>query len=114
MVLYFFFAIGFSITNSLVYLHVFHWFRKLVSGVTDVQFESDKPIGFRQETIGGLVRCHTCMGFWVGILLSWGYGGFINEYMDLMYPVNILCDGLLLSSNNFFLWLVARKLGAEE
>ena len=114
MVLLLFLAIGFSITNTVAYLHVFHWLRYAISGVSDVEFEMLKTPGFRKRFIGRLVRCHACLGFWIGILLSFGYGGFINEYMDLTYPVTMVCDGFLLAGNNFFLWLVARRLGAEE
>jgi hypothetical protein len=118
MSLFIFLIVGFSITNALVFLHVFHWFRTLVSGVTDKRFEravsNEKLKGFRNGFLGRLIRCHACMGFWVGVSLSLGYGGFISKYMDLSSLTDVIGDGLLLSGSNFVAWVVLRKLGAEE
>ena len=118
MRLFFFILVGFSITNTLVFLHVFHWMRSLVSGLTDMEFSEAVSrrwlTGFRQAYLGRLVRCHACMGFWVGVSLSLIGWGPISEYMDLLFPLDVIGDGFLLSGSNFFAWLVLRKLGAEE
>jgi len=129
MSLFLFLLIGFSVTNALTFLHVFLWFRTLVSGVSDKKFEhivsrdNDDTVPysvlkrftlFRYEYLGRLVRCHACMGFWVGVCLSLLQGGFITEYMQCAYDLFFLWDGFLLSGSNFFIWLIARKLGAEE
>jgi len=113
-----FLLVGFSVTHTLVFLHVFHGFRSLVSGLTDREFDNRAIrrglMGFRQEYLGRLVRCHACMGFWIGVSLSAGYGGFISGYMDLPFLHDVVWDGFLLSLSNFILWLVLRRLGAEE
>lgn len=118
MTLVVFLVVGFAITNTLVFLHVFHWFRVLVSGTTDLQFEviahRGELSGFRQKYLGRLIRCHACMGFWLGVSLSLMHGGFINRYMDLFFPADVLGDGFMLSGFNFCLWAVLRKLGVEE
>lgn len=111
-------AIGFSVTNTLAYLHVFHWLRSLVSGLTDREFNARVLRrglqGFRQEYLGRLVRCHACLGFWVGVSLSLIGLGSISEYVDLSFPLDVVGDGFLVSGTNFFVWLVLRRLGAEE
>jgi hypothetical protein len=113
-----FLAVGFSITNTLVFLHVFHWLRVLISGLTDREFQNRTMRrglqGFRQEYLGRLVRCHACAGFWVGVSLSLIGAGSISEYMDLSFPLDVVGDGFLLSVSNFGFWLVLRRLGAEE
>jgi len=119
MALLIFLFVGFSITNAITFLHVSHWFRILVSGFDDDDFreysKQGKIEGFREEYLGRLVRCHACMGFWVGCFLSWYCGGFIDEYMTIRaIPDAIIADGLMLSFFNFFTWLIFRKLGAEE
>jgi len=118
MTLFVFLAVGFAITNTLVFLHVFHWLRVLVSGITDKRFyraaSNDKLNGFRNGYVGRLVRCHACTGFWLGVSLSLVYGGFISRYMDLSFPGDVLADGFMLSGSNFCVWVVLRKLGAEE
>lgn len=98
----------------LVFLHIFHWFRKLTSGITDEEFRNKKLEGFREEFIGRLVRCHTCMGFWVGVFLSLFYESISAQYIEFPSLSYVIFDGILLSGNNFFVWLIARKLGAEE
>jgi hypothetical protein len=116
-----FLAVGFSITHTVVFLHIFHWFRILISGMDDYVFNHrihgayDHLHGFRQRYLGRLVRCHACMGFWIGVVLSILYGGFITKYMSSgLIWIDVICDGFLLSGFNFFIWLVFRKLGAEE
>lgn len=112
-----FFCVGFSATNILVFLHVCHWLRELVSGLSDEGFRLKCKVGglsVREAYLGRLMRCHACMGFWVGVSLSALYGGFITEYMVLSFPADVIGDGLLLSFFNFLLWVVLRKLGAED
>lgn len=112
-------VVGFSITNSIVFLHIFSWFRRLVSGMSDSSFlQQSRTLslrGFRAAWLGRLVRCHACMGFWVGAFLSAVCGGFINEYMEFGFPYSQhVADGLFLSGTNFMVWVALRKLGAEE
>lgn len=118
MSLLLFLLIGFSITNALVFLHAFHWLRIFISGMTDWVFslaiKKRMLHGFRNAYLGRFVRCHACMGFWVGVSLSLLAGGFINKYMGLSFIEVVIGDGFLLSGSNFFIWLVLRKLGAEE
>jgi len=122
MALLFFLLVRFSITNAIVFLHVFHWFRKLVSGLTDRQFylatafkQGQRLDGFREAYLGRLVRCHACMGFWVGLLLSVLYKGFICRYLDFLSVYDtVIADGFLLSGFNFCVWVVLRKLEAES
>jgi hypothetical protein len=114
-----FLFIGYSITNAVVFLHVFHWFRRLVSGVSDYEFktlaQNKKLSGVRQTALGRLVRCHACAGFWIGVSLSFLVGGFIPEYMETVNEIVALSlDGFLLSGFNLFAWLIFRKLGVEE
>jgi len=113
-----FVLIGFSITNAVVFLHVFAWLRSVISGLSDNEFEfaSHKGTleGFRQKVLGRLFRCHACTGFWVGGFLSASLGGFISEYVELSFTFDVVGSGLLLSCTNFIIWVVLRKLGAEE
>jgi hypothetical protein len=118
MKLLLFLAIGFSITNAMSFLHVSSWLRKAVSGLTDLQFsikaEQNELSGLRQAWLGRLVRCHACLGFWVGGFLSVLFQGFISEYMEVSFAGSVILDGFLLSGFNFVLWVVLRKLGAGE
>lgn len=114
-----FLAVGFSIVNAITFLHVFHWFRRLVSGATDRMFRevaaSGEPLSLRMATVGRLVRCHACTGFWVGVLLSWVYGGFIVAYVgSLSRFESMVADGFLLSGFSLAAWVILRRLGAEE
>lgn len=116
-----FLVVGFGATHALVFLHVFHWLRRLVSGISDREFsraarwrQGKRLRGFRQEYLGRLVRCHACTGFWVGVSLSLFHGSFISEYMVLPFPADVMGDGIVLSCFSFCLWVVLRKLGAEE
>ena len=118
MRLFVFVMVGFAITNSLVFLHIFEWFRRVVSGMSDAGFNTlvhHKAVsGFRLGFLGRLVRCHACMGFWVGFCLSLYFGGFIPRYMEIAYPYDVLADSFFLSGTNFVLWIILRKLGAAE
>lgn len=115
-----FLLVGFAITNMLVFLHVGHWFRKLVSGLTDTEFftmmcnPTPRLTTFRHVWLGRLVRCHACMGFWVGLGMSLVCGPNAYFCVDCgLYYADAVGDGLLVSGSNFIVWLVCRKLGAE-
>ena len=118
----FFLLVGFSITNSIVFLHVFSWFRKLVSGLDDKQFHlaverkrGQRLEGFRETYLGRMVRCHSCMGFWVGLVLSITYKGFICRYVDFLFLYDtVIADAFLLSGFNFCAWVILQKLGTEN
>jgi len=119
MTLFIFFVVGFAITNTIVFLHVFSGVRRFFSGVQDYKFHimarTNTLKGFRLGVLGRFVHCHTCMGAWVGAFLSIVHGGFISEYMCFGVPwVVHIFDGFFLSGANFFAWLILRKLGAEE
>ena len=116
-----FVLVGFSITNAIVFLHMFEWLRQLACGLDDFGFRKAifrnrvKPCGFRVTFIGRLFHCHACMGFWVGVLLSVAYGGFILDHIDsISLYESVALDGFLLSGTNFIAWVILRKLGAEE
>ncbi len=119
IVILFFLAVGFSITNAVVFLHVFSWLRKLVCGLSDKEFHKlahgGMLSGFRGGFLGRLFHCHACMGFWIGVLLSLRLGGIIVEHVSAISQLEgIVADGFLLSGFNFCLWVVFRKLGVEE
>lgn len=118
MTLFLFLFVGFSVTNAIVFLHVFAWFRKLVSGVSDADFRTlafERRLSLRGATVGRLVRCHACTGFWVGGLLSLSHGGFIVDYIEALPGwEGAIADGFLVSGGNFVLWVFLRHLGAEE
>jgi len=119
-----FIFVGFGITNAIVYLSVSEWLRKIISGISDEEFKSmlllqrfkrDNTYSFRRRWFGKIVRCHACCGFWVGIFLS--YLGYRDIFESVPRWVEIeidICGGFLLSCSNFLIWLIARKLGAEE
>jgi len=114
----FFILIGFAITNAFVFLHVFHWFRELISGLSDFDFyhlaQKEELVGFRHAYLGRLVRCHACFGFWVGAFLSFFSNGVINKYIDIPLCLSVIGDGLILSACCFVLWLMLKNLGAED
>lgn len=109
--------IGFGITNALAYLSIFSFYRKIASGISDADFERKSRDGllpgFRARWIGGLVRCHACTGFWVGVFLAYVTGADILMTCGHMIT-RCIAGGFFLSCTSFFMWLVARKLGAEE
>ena len=112
-----FVAIGFAAANALVFLHVFAWLRRLVSGVSDTEFDEaareGRLKGFRRAWLGRLVRCHACMGFWIGVGISAWWGGLSDEYLQFLGVIGTLAaDGLLLSGACFGIWVVLRRLGA--
>ena len=113
-----FFLVGFSITNSIVFLHVFSWFRNLISGMNDNEFQvkagSKLLKGFREEYLGRVVRCHACMGFWVGVFLSVSFGGVISKYVIMCEFLSYVFDGFSLSGFNFLIWVLLRRLDVED
>ena len=108
--IHFFTLTEFGITNVICYLHVCHWLRKLVSGVSDTEFYNsinNKQVlqrfpvwqQYRIRSAGRLFRCCSCMGFYIGSLLAYFYS----------YP-NPLLWGLASSGFNFIVWaLIAEK-----
>ncbi|MCP4598999.1 MAG: DUF1360 domain-containing protein [Proteobacteria bacterium] len=118
MSLYLFFVAGFAITNAVVFLHIGHCFRRLVSGLSDENFYSKAEAslsGFRQIYLGRLVRCHACFGFWIGVALSVLLGGIAAHQVDLSHWwLGSILDGAMLSGFNFAVWILLKKLGAEE
>ncbi len=117
-----FLSVGFAITNALAFLHVGRGFRRVVSGISDddfllrLEYMSPGPLmGFRQSFLGKLVRCHACLGFWIGAILSLLLWGVTTEYLEApSKPVCAIADGFLLSGFNFVLWVCLKKLGVEE
>jgi hypothetical protein len=111
-------SVGFSVSHAIVYLHVFHWLRRLVSGVDDKSFHnrlSLNGVGIRIGFFGRLFRCHACMGFWVGVFLYSFNGNPIVEEMILHGPIfESVSFGFLQLGFNSFVWLILRRLGAEE
>ena len=115
--------IGFSITNLIVFLHVFHFLRTFVSGINDQQFliasSCHRLHGFRQVYLGRLMRCHACMGFWVGLALYLLLHFCIKtDIINMGWTTSTFCNALgyalFQSIANFGFWLVFRRLGAEE
>jgi len=109
--------VGFGIANALAYLSIFSFYRKSVSGISDADFEQKvrdgRLRGFRAVYLGRLVRCHTCTGYWVGVFLA-----YVTDADILMTCGHVItrciAGGFFLSCTSFFMWLVARRLGAEE
>lgn len=110
--------IGFSITNAVVFLHVGHWFRRLVSGLRDREFRNlikqGSLSGFRRAVLGRLVRCHACSGFWIGTFLYMVISTPIVESMMSNIFIGAVMYGMMQSGFNFVLWVILRRLGAEE
>lgn len=112
-----FFLVCFGIANAICFLHIFHWLRAAVSGMTDREFinlaKMRRLVGFRQRLIGRGVRCHACVGFWVGATLSLirdsgttiGMGKLALDVFQHAFASSAVC---------FVTWVVLRKLGAEE
>lgn len=111
----YFCLIVFGITNVFCFLHVGHWFRFLVGGCWDDDFEYwalNDVLSVRQSVLGRLVRCHACFGFWVGFGLSMGgLGPFWDVNMETLMAI---ANGFLASAFNFILWVILKKLGVEE
>jgi len=110
--------VGFSATNIIVFQHVFLWLRKAVSGIDDEQFKLFAKYrslaGFRRSFLGRLFRCHTCMGFWIGILAyHLGAYSFIRNIVSCEIA-GYICSGLLQSVFNTILWLLLLKIGIEK
>lgn len=120
MEIIFFCLTAFGITNALSFLHVGHWFRRLVCGLWDKGFYhclrndhlGDYLEGFRQRVLGRLVHCHACLGFWVGFGLS--AGGLGPFWAGDLWWLAAIMDGFFVSSVNFILWVTLRKLGADK
>jgi hypothetical protein len=114
-----FLLLGFSLTNIIVFLHVFSWFRKLICGISDYVFyyraQNNKLIGFRKSFLGRMIHCHACTGFWVGCLLScWMRESILISMKSNSLIELAIVNGILMSGFNFIVWVVLRKLGAEE
>lgn len=112
--------LGFSITNIVVYQHVFSWMREFITGISDKRFfelavtgDLDR-FGFRIRSMGRLVHCHACFGFWCGLSLCLLGGHPIVESMTSCFPVGCFYAGAIQSGFNLVMWLILRKLGAEE
>jgi hypothetical protein len=118
-----FLSVGFGITNALAHLRSFEWFRRLLSGVTDEKFRRlsscNRLTGCRSNFIGGLLRSHASLGVIVGSLM------YVFLYLisrdSIMYmriteysALDTILFGFLQSSVNFVVWLILRRLGAEE
>lgn len=89
-----------------------------MSGISDDAFSQlvsrKELLTWREANLGRLVRCHACSGFWVGMGISLWQCGFVSEFfIGGMLEIAIL-DGFLLSGFNFCLWILLKKLGAEE
>lgn len=65
-----------GLTLAITKLYVFKWFRELVTGISDKEFNRDVGTdletswGFRRKYFGRLFRCPACTGFWVGLFFS--------------------------------------------
>jgi hypothetical protein len=116
--LLFWLVIGFSATNVIVFQHVFHWLRVIITGMADEEFyrhvKHGVIFGFRRAFLGRLFRCHTCMGFWIGVALC-GFGAydFIGGVARNIF-LEYVCAGLLQSVFNTVVWLLLLKLGAKN
>ncbi len=108
-------ALGFSITNAIVFLHSFSWLRKIMSGIDDREFHRRanlNELSIRASILGRLFHCHACMGFWVGlatymVLPIWNFEG------NIVY-LSPLVNGFWVSGWNFIIWVFLRRHGAEE
>ena len=69
-------------TNIIVFGEIFEWFRNFLENKIKIEF------------LNKLFSCTTCMGFWVGLILSLIFpvfglnffiGGCISSFMNLIY-----------------------------
>jgi len=118
MSIFFILCVGFSISHSIAYLHIFHWFRKFISGVDDKTFYRIiicKEVKFRVGFFGRLVRCHACLGFWVGVFLYCFNGNpIVKEMITFGQIAETVGFAFLQLGFNSLVWLILRRLGAEE
>ena len=110
--------IGFSMTNAIVFQRVSHWLRTMVTGLDDSTFkmrvQNDCLCGFRQEALGRLFRCHTCMGFWIGIGLSFVIDYPIDSNFAGIQWLEHIAAGFLQSVFNTILWVILLKVDVEK
>lgn len=118
-----FLSVGFGITNALAHLRAFEWFRRIVSGITDEKFRRlsscNRLTGCRSNFLGGLLRSHASLGILVGSLMYvFLYLISRDSIMEMRITEYSVADtvlfGFLQSSVNFVVWLILRRLGAEE
>jgi len=76
-----------SITNLLVCEYVFEWLRKLI----------DKY--FKYSLLNKLIRCQTCMGFWIGCMITYSMPNLLPQISDV-FIINIIVGGLISSITN--------------
>jgi hypothetical protein len=118
-----FLSVGFGITNAFAHLRSFEWFRRVLSDITDEKFyrlsSCNRLTGYRSKFLGGLLRSHASLGVIVGALM-YAFLYIISRdsiiYMRITeYSVlDTILFGFLQSSVNFVVWLILRRLGAEE
>lgn len=122
MHLFLFLAVGFGVSNAIAYLRAFEWLRKVVSGLSDVQFEyslkdegeTETRISVIRDFFGHGIRCHACIGFWIGMILSMLAGSVSLGGLTDCRAIAVVADGLLLSASNFVLWTVLSGIGAKD
>lgn len=111
---------SFGLSNALAFLHIGLPFRILVSGLSDKQFylriKYDRLRGVRQTVLGRACRCHACIGFWIGAILSLGWAAQFDYALVGNVSVRIaqlVLGGLVASGSNFIIWVILKRLGAE-
>lgn len=101
----------FSATNLVVVSKIFYKFRlwvtyknlKLITDEKGTRYEGSMR---KFQFISGLVHCHMCLGFWVGILASmFVYSPATYILMGDFEYGNLFCDGLLGSITSWLFYL---------
>ena len=92
--------IAFGLTTIITISKIGHFWRQLAEKT--------------HKKLGELFRCPMCMGFWVGLALSF----WISPTAQLFYNTNILrqllLDGILGSSVSWLLYCVTWKLALKD
>lgn len=79
----------YGITNIIVYSHFFQWLRVLMAKLSDFT--------------GKLFTCMMCMGFWVGVVISWLIMLYYGAVFTWVMIIPLVCLGGFFSGTT---WLI--------
>lgn len=112
-------VICFAVSIAVTQLHAFGWLRRLVSGLWDKEWypfiardsqrndfdpTNHRIRKFRVFFLGRLIRCPACIGFWVGLTMSYYF------YENLILAVQ---EGFWALGINYIAWALLVKIGAK-
>lgn len=75
-------------------------------------FEHRKFLG-RIPKVGDLFYCTPCLSFWIGMIFSWKVLSPARAVCSTWWQAMVL-DGLMACAVSWVLFLIAKKLGADE